>query len=355
LAQVDLQIAGTWRGPSSGNTSDFLGAQVTGTAKLRNVKTVIRGSAGPVEIASAEIQLLPEKVRLTKLNARTAGAVWTGSFELPRGCGSPENCLVHFTLNTEDVALGQINEWANPSPKKREWYQVLGGETTTGPAFLARVRASGTVTAGRLRIGNLEATRVSLWVILDRGTLAIPQVTADFLGGKHRGMWDADLNSKPALCGGSGEFTEVSLIRLAAVTKDAWIAGTGNGNYQVKGACSAEFWRSAEGTLRADVKDGTLPHILLNNDQEPLQVTDLAGRLDWREGEIEISDGMLDSPDGTYQFHGTATLQREIALKMTPVPGGANSGYAISGTLDAPLVTPLARTEQARMKTLPAK
>jgi hypothetical protein len=48
-------------------------------------------------------------------------------------------------------------------------------------------------------------------------------------------------------------------------------------------------------------------------------------------------------------------LQREIEVKMTHVPGGANTGYTISGTLDAPLVTPLTRTEQARLKTLPTK
>jgi uncharacterized protein involved in outer membrane biogenesis len=349
-AQVDLQVAGAWTGQPTANASGFAGAQVAGTAKLRNVKIAIHGAAGPVEIASADVQLLPDKARIVKLNAMAAGAVWTGSLELPRGCGSLENCPVHFALNTDDIALGQINEWANPSPKKRAWYQVLEGNRPTGPSLLSRLHATGTITADHLRMGNLEATRVWSWVILDHGTLAIPQVNANFLGGKHQGMWAADFNSKTALCNGSGKLTGASLTRLAAAMKDAWIAGTGTANYQVKGPCSAEFWRSAEGTLRVDVKDGTLPHILLGDDQEPLQFTQLVGQAELDAGKIEIDDATLDSADGKYQISGTATLQRELAIQMTHVSGGINTGYAISGTLDAPLVTPLTRTEQARLK-----
>jgi hypothetical protein len=192
-------------------------------------------------------------------------------------------------------------------------------------------------------------------VHLDHGTLSVPQLNADFLGGKHRGMWHANFNSKPALCGGSGELTGFSSTRLASGTKDVWIAGTGTLNYQVKGPCAAEFWRSAEATVRVDMKDGTLPHILLGDAQGPLQFMRLDGQLNLHAGMIEISDARLDSPDGEYQLSGTATLQRELAIKMTSASGAINTGYAISGTLDAPLVTPLTRTEQAQMKTLPSK
>ena len=51
-AQVDLQVMGAWVGRS------FPGPQVTGTAKLRNVRVAVRGAGGVVEIASADVQLL---------------------------------------------------------------------------------------------------------------------------------------------------------------------------------------------------------------------------------------------------------------------------------------------------------
>ncbi len=69
-AQVDLQIAGSWAARNHGTTSGFTGPQVTGTAKLRNVRIAVRGVGGPVEIASAEMQLLPDRVRVGKLSAR---------------------------------------------------------------------------------------------------------------------------------------------------------------------------------------------------------------------------------------------------------------------------------------------
>ncbi len=84
-AQVDLQIAGAWAGRSHGTASGFTGPQVTGTAKLRNVRIAVRGVGGPVEIASADMQLLPDGVRVGKLNAKAAGTLWTGSLEMPRG------------------------------------------------------------------------------------------------------------------------------------------------------------------------------------------------------------------------------------------------------------------------------
>ena len=58
-AQVDLQIAGAWAGRSNGTTSGFTGPQVTGLAKLRNVHIAMGGAASPVEVASADMQLLP--------------------------------------------------------------------------------------------------------------------------------------------------------------------------------------------------------------------------------------------------------------------------------------------------------
>ena len=355
-AVVDLQIAGSWAEQVNGVAAGFAGPQVTGNAKLRNVKVALHGTGEPVEIVSADMQLSSDAVRVGKLNAKAAGAAWAGSLEMPRGCGTPENCPVHFAVNTDEVALEQLTEWAGPSPKKRAWYQVLEGSTPTGPSLLGRLRASGRIMANRLRAGSVEATRVSAIVILDHGTLAVPELNADLFGGTHRGMWHADFNSKPALCGGSGELTGISLEGLALAMKDGWIAGTANGNYQVNGPCPAEFWRSAEGTLRVDVRDGLLPHLLLNSDQEPFQVTRLTGQAELRAGKIEISDAKVDSPEGKYLLSGTATLQRDIAIKLTRVPAGtSNAGYSISGTLAEPRVTPLARAEQAQLKRPPAK
>ena len=85
---------------------------------------------------------LPDAVHVVRLNANAAGTAWTGSVDLPRGCGTPDACPVHFALNTNKTALSDLQEWLNPNPRKRPWYRVLtmGGEarpawwTTLQPA-----------------------------------------------------------------------------------------------------------------------------------------------------------------------------------------------------------------------------
>jgi len=209
------------------------------------------------------------------------------------------------------------------------------------------------VESDRLHIGSAEATRVSAWIVLDHGMLIVPQLNADFLGGKHHGAWHADFNAKPALCGGSGALTGISLARLAEGMKDAWIGGAGSANYEIKGPCAADFWHAAEGTFQFDVRDGILPHISLAEDEEPLKIMRLSGAAQLHDGEIEMKNARLDSLSGKFQLSGTATLKRELDLKLAPIRG--SSGYSLTGTLAAPQVTPLPATEQARLKPEAAK
>ncbi|MGP0021249.1 MAG: AsmA family protein [Candidatus Sulfotelmatobacter sp.] len=362
-AQLDLQIAGSWAERSNGTSSGFTGSQVTGTAKLRNVRVAVRGAGGPVEIVSADMQLLADEVRVEKLNAKAANTSWTGSLQMPRGCGTPGACQVHFILNTNQIALGGLREWISPRPKERPWYRVLES-SKTGPPFLGSVRASGQLTADRLQLQTLAATRVSAKVSLDAGKLWIADLTADFLGGSHLGQWQADFSVKPALCGGSGRLTGVSLARLAETMKDAWIAGTANAKYEVKAPCPAELWTSAstsfwtsfsssaEGMLQFDVRDGALPRVALEEDGAAFRFTRFAGQARLSAGKIEMKDARLDSAGGKFQLTGSASLQGQLDFRLARNQNGAAGPvYAISGTLPEPRVIRAPGSEtQARLK-----
>jgi hypothetical protein len=342
-ASVDLQVAGAWGyGPQSG----FMGPQVTGTAKLRNVRIALRGTSAPVEITAAELQLLGNEVKVGKLAASVADTLWTGSLEMPRGCGVPGACEVHFNLHTNKVALGDLNAWARPSAKERPWYRVLESSPQTVPSFLASLHASGNLSAGHFQIQKFAATQVSADVDLDHGKLRIANLTAEWLGGKHRGTWVADFSASPATCSGSGTLADVSLAGLAE--NAAWITGTAGGEYQVKGPCSAEFWQAAEGVVQFDVRDGTLPHLSLVENEPGVKILRLWGRARLIGGQFEMKDVWLNSPAGKFQLSGTAGLSRDVELKMTRATG--SSGYAISGTLGDPRVTAFPSAEQARLK-----
>ena len=368
-AQLDLQIAGSWAERSHGTSSGFTRSQITGTAKLRNVRVAVRGAGGPVEIVLADMQLLPDEVRVVKLNAKAADTSWTGSLEMPRGCGTPGACQVHFILNANQIALGGLREWISPRPKERPWYRVLESSAQAGPSFLASVRASGQLTADRLQMQSLVATRVSAKVRLDHGNLELSDLTADFLGGKHLGQWQADFSVKPPLCGGSGSLTGLSLARLADAMKDGWVAGSANAKYEVKAPCPAELWTSpstsfwtsfstaAEGTLQFEVRDGALPRVALEEDGAALRFTRFAGQARMSAGEIDIKDARLDSAGGTFQLTGNTSLKGQLDFRLTRNQNGAaGRAYAISGTLAEPRVTHSAISEtQARLKSDPPK
>jgi hypothetical protein len=351
-AQVNLQVTGPWAGPGNGTASGFPTPQVTGTARLRDVRVTLRGAGGPVDISSADVQLLPDEVRVDKLSATAAGTVWSGSLQMPRGCGTPGACEVHFDLNANQIGWSELSEWVNPRPKDRPWYRVLEPSAQSGTPFLPSLRASGRVNADRLVVRAFEALHISADASLNSGRLQVSNLTADFLGGKHRGEMVLDFSAKPAACSGKGSLTAVSLAPLSDAMNDQWIAGTANASYELKGTCAADFWGSAGGTLQFEMTDGALPHLSLGEDAGTLKVTKFSGKANLQDGKLELKDASLNSPDGKFQVSGTASLQRELDLKLLRLPNSSlAAGYAVTGTLAEPRVIRLAGAEtQAQLK-----
>jgi AsmA family len=356
-AAMRLQIAGSWAGNISGSSSGFSLPQVNGTVQLHNVQATLRGVNGPIEISSAELQLLSDEVRVEKLRAQAGGTDWTGSVELPRGCGIPGACLVRFDLNTEEVGLSELSKWLGSQPNQRRWYQMLTPEEPTSPKFLENLRASGKVSAGRLWIRNVVAERVSAALDLERGKLKIAELRGDVLGGKHRGNWQVDFTAGPTTYTGSGTLTEISLGQIADAMRDRWISGTGGGTYQItaSGSDSAAFWESAEGQLQFDLREGVLSHISLASDEGPLRVGRWEGRVRLHGGEIEIENDKLVSSAGTYEISGSASLGRVLDFKLLrstdvkPERVGSQV-YSIRGTLAEPRVVLTSPETQARLK-----
>ena len=348
IAQLNLQIAGTWAG--------FARAQITGTAKLRDLHVALRPSSEPVEVHSAELQFAPDALRVSKLNAEAAGATWKGSLEIPRGCGQPETCPLHFSLNVDQIALGLVSEWVRPHSKKRAWYRVLD-IAQAAPSLLARVHASGRLTADRLLLHNLSASKVSAAISLDEGRLEVSSLDADLLGGKHQGKWVADSKVKPAECSGSGTLAGISLRSLADAMKDSWIEGTASARYEIQGPCSAEFWQAAEGSLRqVNISNGSFHQVSLGDHGPPLSIQKFTGQVRLHAGTIEVSDGLLNSLDAKYEVSGTATLDRKLDFKIVrDTSGSGSASYTITGTLAQPHVAQSSGTEQARLKPLPPK
>jgi uncharacterized protein involved in outer membrane biogenesis len=325
---------------------------VTGMTTLHNVRVAPRGVGAPIDVISADMQLLSDEVRIRRLNATAADTSWSGSLTMPRGCGTPAACQVRFKLHANQIALGGLREWGSPTLKERPWYRVLQRNSQTASPFLLNVRASGELIADSLQVQRLHATRVSAKVSLDGGKLQISDLNANLLGGQHRGEWQADFTANPAVCTGGGTVTAASLTAVADAMNDSWVAGTANATYELKGQCPEEFWTSAEGSLEFDMRDGILPHLSLVEDAGPIKVTRFVGQARLHAGQIEMSNATLQSPDGKFQLSGIATLKGELDLKLSRTPTtAAAAGYTVAGTLAEPRVIRLISSEtQAKLK-----
>ena len=366
-AKVDLQIAGTWHAWMAGTPSganNFSGPQVIGTVKLRGVRAELRGVDAPIEILSANLQLLREQVLVTRLSAGAAHAQWTGSLELPRGCGTPGACAISFDLATNQLSFGQVAQWLNPQPTPRPWYRLSSIGTSasdaSGPGFFTSLHAQGKIKVNHLALrgaagDELTANHVSADASLDAGKLSLSDLRGELFGGMHRGEWQGDFSVRPPVYKGNGTLTGVFLRQLANLMHDEWIAGTAGGTYQItaSGATAAAFWNSAEGTLQFDVRDGMLPRLTLESDGDPLKIDTLQGHAHLQAGKIEIKDGVLNSTGGRFQLTGTASFSEELNLKLEGKPNadGVARKYAVRGTVADPRVTLGASPEtQARLK-----
>ena len=355
-AQLNLQISGSWVGLGGDLGIGFPPPEVRGTARLRNMRVPVAGASEPLEVTAAEMQLGSDQVVVRKLNANAAGAVWTGTLEMPRGCGSPESCPIRFTLNTDELTLSRMSEWINGRQKSRPWYRVLETTKRLGQSFLGKLQAAGDVSASRFLVHGVATSNVSAKVRLDSGKLELSSLNADLLNGKHQGQWEIEFRDSSAVCSGSGDIAAVALGKMADGAHNNWVTGTASGSYEIKGPCSADLWQAGEGKFQADLRNGTLPQVLIGDDPEPLAFTKFKGEAQLSSGKFDLSSATLTSRAGSYDLSGTVTMNREIDVKMTRQPADAtHSGYAVTGTLAQPRVSPLGRTEQANLKTPAAK
>lgn len=354
MAQMDVQVAGSWTEAGQETPSGFISPKVTGTVQLHNVRATVRGVNEPIQILSAELNLLAPEARVEKLDARFADARWTGTLDLPRGCGTPGACEIRFNLNTDDLSMKGLHAALGAKPKERRWYQVLQPSAPNAPAFLTRVRANGTVNAARLHIGDVVASHVSAIMDLDQGKLSMTNLRGEIFGGKHRGEWRVDFAAASPLYSGTGTLSGISLEKMAEAMRGNWISGTASGSYQLKssGNDPAEFWRSAEGEIRFDARDGALSHVSLNSDDGPLTIGRWQGSARLNGGVVEVEKSQIESSGSVYEISGKASLAQTLDCELRDA--GSKNGptvYSITGTLAEPRVQVESPSEtQARLK-----
>lgn len=326
-ADVDLQIAGAW--------AHFTTPRPVGAVKLRNVRAEIAGLSAPLQIASATLLLKPDETQVRQISASLAGAKWRGSLTLPRPCTSTAECPVQVDLSADQISSTELAKLFSASNSHRPWYRFLYASRTRA-SLLPSLRASGMVRVGRVLTRRIVGTDFSSQIHLEQGVLEMKAVHAKVLGGEHTGTWELNFSKAPFEISCKGKFGRVQLGKFAATMGDGWITGDATGTYDLNasGSSLAQIFSSAKADLEVTADDGWFPHIALA-DSGPLRIRKLAAKMALRNGAFTIANGKLETPEGIYAVSGTATMARNIDLKLTRDSG---PGYSITGTLAEPRV-----------------
>jgi hypothetical protein len=346
-ARINLGVGGSW--------ANFAAPVVTGTAVLSSVHARLRGLNDPVEVSSANLAFTRDATEVRKLTLVAAGNTWRGSLTMPRRCATPRTCPIRFDFRADEIVTAALAA-ASPGPGKQPWYRFLSSPGQSSPlpsspaqfsssqsgsgqagSYLASVHAVGKLSAGRVLIHNLVASRVSADVELEQGRLQLKNLRGEVLGGRHTGNWTADFTANPPTFSGDGTLEKIALEQLAEAMHDGWITGTATVEYRgnTLGWGKAELFAGAAASLQVEARDGSLPRLILAGEGSPLRLNRFAGRLRLRDGKFEIEEGKLQTSSGIYQLSGSASLDRVLDIKLAR--DGAR-GFTVTGTLTQPHV-----------------
>lgn len=325
-AKVNLRIASEWSAAAP--------PQVTGSAQLRSVRADLRSVSTPITIENATVLLDQADIKVHNLTASAAGTRWSGSLSYERPCKTLAACALHFDLRADTLSSDEVRSWADPNARKRPWYRLRDSR----PSLLAILHADGQLAADRVQIRSLLATRVSAKVSLQDGQIQFSNLTGDFLGGKHRGDWRADLLASPPTIKATGALEHISLDQLALVMHDGWVSGTAKGTYEVSGPAGSfqDFLASADGVLRFEMSDGSMSHIVIPAATAPLRVRRFRGHLTLHSGTFEFQNARLHDGAEAYQVTGTASPGQKLDIRLVR----SGTAFVVNGTLSQPRVVP---------------
>jgi hypothetical protein len=333
-AKVDLQIAGNWSG--------FHRAEITGKVQLANVHAEIGGVNAPLDISSASVILRPDDAIAQNVTATLGQSTWHGSLNIPRHCEQLSTCPIQFDFQTKELSGAQIaGLFISETP--RPWYRFLSSPQASN-SFLANLNASGTLSAGKLSIRQVNATQISAKVAWKNRRLQITDLRGNVLGGNHVGEWSADFSADSPQYTGHGSLQHAALGELAQAMHDGWVTGTASASYQISasGADTADFLSSLRGALDVEAHETSLPHVVLAANAGPVFAKRFTGKILFRGNRLDIQEGKLETGSSIYQISGTALKGRGLNLRMLR---DDIHGYTITGPLATPRVIAIGSSE----------
>ncbi len=228
----------------------------------------------------------------------------------------------------------------NPKAWNRPWYERLVGNSNNPNAPWSWVYAKGHIAAQKFQVKTIPATKAAAQISISPDSAAITDFHASVFGGTYQGEFTLNNEKNQPVFKSKGQFDHVSMADLASLMKDGWATGTIAVSYEgsAAGWQASDLLKSTSASANFDWRNGSLPHITLASEHQPLAIQRFEGELQLKEGELSISEGKLQNHAGIYQISGTASLARDLKMTLTRDSGSA---YSVTGTLARPKVVPV--------------
>ena len=179
-AQTDLTFSGPWLPQIDIATGSNVPAQIQGSVHLQHAQLKPAWLPGPIEIASAAVQLDNGNITWTNAAISVNGTAAKGSASYPAACSNPSGCPAQLTLDFPILDAAALRS-ALLGEGHGEFVQaILSTVESPAPPWPA---FTGTIHAGTLTLGALKLTDVRASIAVASNRLNILSLDAAALGG----------------------------------------------------------------------------------------------------------------------------------------------------------------------------
>ncbi len=375
--RASLRFAGTATDPLS------LGG-LTGVFKVSGPSLAAVGEPLHVTLPSTDAFAVDGRLRrdgplwnVVVDHAKVGSSQLDGAFQYDR---RPDVPTLNGRLHGRHVLLADLAPTVGAAPAGKKSRQP-GGRRLPQREFdipsLRAMDASVNIDFDRLELGDVFARPLSplrAQLVLKAGVLTIDHIDAVTAEGGVSGMVRLDGRERPAKFAADLSLKHIDLARWLSLParkkgQPAYLTGRLDGQVKLKGAgnSAAALLASADGSLRAGIRNGTVSHLLVEAAGiDPAQALgvlikgDDALKLSCAVADLSVKDGvakpnavLIDTSDSTITVDGTLSLAREtldLRAVVSPKdmsPLALRTPVLVRGTFAEPRISldpvPLAR------------
>lgn len=320
-ADFDFTVSGVWGTPP----------HLEGIAHLHNVDAAVTGIKDHLQVAAADAQLTEAGLTLSHMAAQFhhSRVVFRGSVSRPVSCQTEQPCVLQLDLHADALATEDIAGVLGLSGRRWNLPFLFSSEK------FPDVRASGTLTAGNLKLGHLPLQKFMAHLEFAERSLALTRISAKLGGGATEGNWKIDWSTSPVHYSGTGTVTGVSPELLELPVLATWISGKTSGRYSVNftGANGGEMLAAAAGQMQFVVSNGTSEALTLEG-AKPARFQLFEGSVEMNHAVLQVVSSKLRAENRIYELSGTVSLADKQA-KLTASDGATQ--WEITGALENPL------------------